>query len=128
MSEPRRCYGGDIAEHLGNEQTDIGYKGDEQQRNQHTGVERQGCLDNLFHGTLGDRGSDEQNCTDRGCQQTDAAVQHDDDAKLDRVDADGGGNGQQDGGGNQNQDDGQRVDALAQLIPDALPIQALVAG
>ena len=65
--------------------------------------------------------ADEQNGANGRSQQADATVQHHDDTKLDGVDADGGGDGQQDGGSDQ--DDGSHIHDHAQHQQDQVDEQ-----
>ena len=72
--------GADVAaQQLGDGQADVGDKGQQQQGDEHAQVERQGRLDDLFHGTLCNGRADEQYRADRRSQQADSAVQHHDD-------------------------------------------------
>lgn len=120
-SEPSRGHRRNVTEQLGNEQADIGNECDEQQSDDHAQIERQRRLDDLFHGALGHGRTDEQNCTYRRGQQTDAAVEHHHDTELDGIEADTRGDGQQNGSGDQ--DDGRHIHDAAQNQQDQVEQQ-----
>ena len=73
------------AEELRDDEADLGYEGYHQESQDHTAVEREGCLYDLLHRSLSDCGADEENGTNRRCEKTDTAVENDHDTELDRI-------------------------------------------
>ncbi len=82
-------------------QADRRNKGDEKQGNDHHDIEGQLCLDHLLHRALCNGGADEEDGSNGRGQKADAAVEHQDDAVLNRIDADRRGDGKQDRRGDQ---------------------------
>ena len=85
-----------LHDQIGQPQTDLRNKRDQDQRNDHAKIEWKGRLDHLLNGKLRNSGADEQNASYRRCQKSDTAVKDDHDTELDRFNADALCDGEQD--------------------------------
>jgi len=75
-----------VAEEAGEEEADLGDKGDEEKRNKHGNKKRKKRTDDAANAGAGDPAADEQNTSHRWRAQPDAQIQHHDDSEVNRVD------------------------------------------